>query len=179
MNRVVLLVLAAGGVHVATGAGAGAEEINLTGTWEGSYTCVGTFDGEPFTETLEFETLVIQSGDRIRLEYDDEGGVGSVYQGVVRPVEPGGSFLSGIVQACGGDYPFEELIRLKNAFTFEEDEGFTGSMDGDSIFVTNDFPGLEGSLEIDTCVYGFNRISTEAPEVTRCAIRTRLDSFLD
>ena len=175
MNRIRALTVGAACALFAFSAAAG--DIDLTGTWKASYTCEGTSEGEPLAESFDFEARVVQKGARIRVDYNDRG-VASVYQGVVQPMQPGENFLTGIVQACGGGYRFEELIRIKNAYTFEEEDGFTGSMAGDSIFVTRDFPGFEGDLEIDTCVYAFNRVSTEKPEVAKCAIVTRLNRIV-
>lgn len=174
------LIATAGGTLLAASSAALAsqDEIDLTGTYEGAYTCQGTFNGEPFAESLTFEAVVLQSGRHLRLQYDDDG-TSSVYAGVVGPVEPGADFLQGVVQACGGDFAFEELLRIENGYEFEEEDGFNASFNGLSVFVTRNFPGDGGAVDIETCVYAFNRTSAKRPSVPDCDFKPRVSELLD
>lgn len=178
MLRHALIATAGGALLAASGAALAQDAIDLTGTYEATYTCEGTFDGEPFVESLTFEALVLQRGRHIRLQYDDDG-ASSVYEGVVNPIEPGGAFLQGVVQVCGGDFDFEELLRIENGYEFEAEDGVDASFNGLSIFVTRDFPGDEGALDIETCVYAFNRTSATRPSVPRCDFEPRVGELLD
>lgn len=181
MLRHAWIATVGGALLAASGTALGSQdEIDLTGTYEATYTCEGVFDAEPFAESLTFEAQVEQDGRILRLQFDDEGGAKSIYEGVVDPVEPGEDFLQGVVQACGGDFDFEELMRIENAYTFElDEEGATASFNVLSIFVTENFPGAEGILDIETCAYSFNRISEARPSVGLCDFQARIGEVID
>lgn len=145
MARRLVLVGTVGVALAASGGAVAGDAIDLTETYEGTYVCEGTADGFPFTESLDFV------GRYVRLHYLDDGAVSSVYEGVIDVLQPGPDFVGGVLQACGDDYAFEELIRIENGYDFEEEDGFTASFDGRSIYVTDDYPSFEGDLNIETC----------------------------
>ena len=146
------------------GLAAPASAVDLTGTWEGSYTCQG-FDGVNFkTGNKNSVLLIFQDG--ITFSADLDAG-DFVYNGVAidDDADPQGKGNL-IMNQCGTDaIPLQgaesEMMRL--AIKVNPDKG-TGALKGVSIveFVDN------GVGTVVTCKLKFKRVSTTVAKFAGC-----------
>jgi putative lipoic acid-binding regulatory protein len=151
------LAIAVAALSVATSARA----IDLTGTWNGSYSCTG-FDGEPTKNKVKDSVLlVVQTGATLSAIIDN--GSGGTYRGATidataKPTEQGET----VWNACSTDpLPLadsaSELVRLK--VKVDPDKG-AGTLSGVSYF---EQPG-----NLLTCKLKYKRASTAPPKFAGC-----------
>jgi hypothetical protein len=151
---------------LALGSSTLAQEVDLTGTWEGAEICEDLVGGEFAQFVADNTLLVIQDGDKFRFLYigdEEEIADDLLYEGVIQNVE-GSDHFEALAGLCGGDYKAEEIVRLRRIEVLED----TARFDADSIFFTDDFPSAEGVLDFGTCKWAYERVSTEAPDVPEC-----------
>lgn len=134
---------------------------DLTGTWEGKWTCQG-FDGESFKSSNKESTLLItQTGNTIAASLDN--GVFVYNGGAISDVQNPEKRGEAAFAACPNDnLPLatgeSEIIRLKVKV---RPETGTGALTGLSI-VESEFP------DVLTCKYKFKRTSTTDPNLLAC-----------
>ena len=146
------------------GLGSPADAADLTGTWEGSYTCQG-FDGVNFkTGNKDSVLLISQEGSNFSADLDAGD---FVYNGVVidDDSDPQGKGNL-IMNQCGTDpFPLEgaEAEMMRMTIKVNPDKG-TGALKGVSIveFVDNAVP------TVVTCKLKFKRVSTTVAKFTGC-----------
>jgi hypothetical protein len=138
-----------------------ARAVDLTGTWEGSYTCQG-FDGASFKAGNKTSTLLIfQEGTTFsaNLDGDDYLYNGAVINDTGKPDALGEM----VMNQCGND-PLPllgaegEIVRMK--VKVDAAKG-TGSLKGISIIETP-IP------DVVTCKYKYKRISTTVVKFLTC-----------
>jgi hypothetical protein len=154
---------------LALGSSTLAQEVDLTGTWEGAQICEELIGGE-FVNSVVVDSplLVVQDGDTFRFVVigdEEELADDLIYEGVIQNIE-GSDHFEALVGICGGDYETEEIVRLRRIEVLDD----TAHFDADSIFFTDDFPSEE-VLDFDTCKWAYERVSTEPPDVPECTRR--------
>ena len=147
---------------------AGANQLpDLSGEWHGTQLCDQLNDGSPgvFPETSPI--LIAQGkGGRFRLLFRLDGGKASLlYEGILEQVV-GSDHVEGVAIACGGAFASSEVIRLRPIGSSDGQLFFNG----ESQFFTNDFPGFEGSVNIGTCKYVYQRVTQSKPTVPKCQV---------
>jgi hypothetical protein len=155
-----LLAFAAAPLGLSTAAGAA----NLTGTWEGSYSCQG-FDGENYkTGNKDSVLLISQEGQIFAANIDNDT---FVYNGLVidDDADPAGKGNL-VMNQCGtdaipGEGPEGEIVRM--AIKVNADKG-TGTLKGVSIveFFDKTGPGVV------TCKLKYKRVSTTVAKFNGC-----------
>jgi hypothetical protein len=143
-----------------------ADDVTLTGTYEGFFVCDDVTDGEggAFGRAMTME--VVQSGAEIAMRNTvavDPSGPEShtLYRGRVAAA---GGPVSGYVEACGGTFPHRELVRIVPASPSREPFSFAA----DTIFVSDAVPGVGDKLVVESCKWALTRVSTETPEFEPC-----------
>ena len=155
MNKLMLTIV------FASLAATSARAIDLTGTWNGSYSCAG-FDGEATKDKVKDSVLlVVQTGATLSAIIDN--GNGGTYRGATidataKPTEQGEAVLNG----CATDaLPLadaaSELVRLKIKVNPEKG---TGTLSGVSYF---EQPG-----NVLTCKLKYKRVSTTPGKFAGC-----------
>jgi hypothetical protein len=140
---------------------ASAHAIDLTGTWNGSYSCT-SFDGEATkTKAPDSVLLIFQTGGTLSAIID--AGAGGTYRGATidataKPTEQG----EAVFNFCTTDaLPLadsaSELVRLKAKVNVEKG---TGTLSGVSYF---EQPG-----NMLTCKLKYKRVSTAPPKFAGC-----------
>ena len=157
----ILLAFAAAPLVLAAAAGAA----NLTGTWEGSYSCQG-FDGENYkTGDKESVLLITQEGQVVSANIDTDL---FIYNGLVidDDLDPAGKGNL-VMNQCGTDAipaegPEGEIVRM--SIKVNADKG-TGALKGVSIveFLDKNGPGVV------TCKLKYKRVSTKVVKFNGCA----------
>ena len=138
-----------------------AQAIDLTGTWNGSYSCVN-FDGATTkNKTKDSVLLIVQTGTTLSAIIDD--GSGGTYRGATidataKPTEQGET----VFNFCSTDaLPLadsaSELVRLKAKVNPEKG---TGTLSGVSYF---EQPG-----NMLTCKLKYKRVNTAPPKFGGC-----------
>jgi hypothetical protein len=157
----ILLTFAAAPLGLASAASA----IDLTGTWQGSYTCQG-FDGVNFKAGNKASVLLINQTDT-HFSADLDGG-DYIYNGVAidDDADPQGKGNL-VMNQCGTDpFPTEgaegEIVRM--AAKVNPDKG-TGSLKGVSIVEFLD----EARPTVVTCKFKYKRVSTAPVKFNGCA----------
>jgi hypothetical protein len=138
---------------------AGAQAIDLTGTWVGKWTCQG-FDGAKFKSSNKQSTLLItQNGNALAASIDGD----FTYNGGVIPDlrNPDGKGEAALVGCANDVIPFaggeSEIVRAK----VKTSASGAGSFKGLAV-LESDFP------DVLTCKYSYRRTSTENPNVPAC-----------
>jgi hypothetical protein len=153
-----LAFLASFGLASAAGA------IDLTGTWEGSYTCQG-FDGINFKTGNKTSVLLIsQEGTQFSADLD---GGDYIYNGVAIDDEKDPQGKGNLVMnQCGTDsFPTEgpegEIVRMSAKVNTEKG---TGALKGVGIVEFTD----ETRPTVVTCKFKFKRVNTTPADFTGC-----------
>jgi hypothetical protein len=156
-----LLALSFLSALAAAAAAPAASAFDLTGTWEGRWSCQG-FDGVKFKSRNSQSTVQItQTGNTLAVNMDNGD---YLYNGGAVP-DAGSPTTKGEIALtqCGTDSvplagPASELLRAK---VKADPERGTGSMKGLSI--------LESAIpDVLTCKYSYKRTSTTDPAVAAC-----------
>ena len=163
MSAYRLLVLFVFSAMAATAIAPSASAFDLTGTWEGSWSCQG-FDGVKFRSRSgrgRSTVLITQTGNTLAVDMDDGD---YLYNGGAIPDGSSPTTKGEVVLAqCGTDNiplagPDAELIRAQVKV---DDVKGKGSIKGLSV--------LESSIpDVLTCKYGYKRVSTVDPAVPAC-----------
>jgi hypothetical protein len=138
-----------------------AHAVDLTGTWNGSYSCTN-FDGTATkTKTKDSVLLIVQTGPTLSAIID--AGAGGTYRGATidataKPTEQG----EAVFNFCTTDaLPLadsaSELVRLKAKV---DPEKGTGTLSGVSYF--------EQPTNLLTCKLKYKRVSTAPPKFAGC-----------
>ncbi|MCP4385150.1 MAG: hypothetical protein GY798_27695 [Hyphomicrobiales bacterium] len=160
-------IVAAALLVMATGAEADAP-FSWTGTYDGFFACDRLTDGVASSFGLPWTIDIVQTGDRIdmaaRAAVDPaEGTSTGRYRGAVQE-SPAGDAVSGYVEFCAGTFTHKELVRIFPATTTGETFGFAA----DTVFVSQEVPGIEGKLVVESCKWAMRRVSTEVPAFDPC-----------
>jgi hypothetical protein len=144
-----------------------ADQLSLTGTYEGFFVCDDVTDGAGggFGRAMTME--VVQNGDRIDMRNTaavDSSGAPShtVFRGQVAAA-PGDGALSGYVEACESTFEHKELVRIFPASPSRRPFGFAA----DTVFVSDSVPGVHG-LVAESCKWSLERVSAETPRFEMC-----------
>ncbi|MEM6624261.1 MAG: hypothetical protein AAF674_18720 [Pseudomonadota bacterium] len=144
-----------------------ADAPSMTGSYSGIVACDRTEEGLPGVFQLRLDIRVIQQGDRIDIATwtaEDEElkrRTASLYTGKVAEAD---GRISGYATACRPDFDYQETIRILPALIDDPALGFSA----DTIFITEDLPGRQGRLIVESCRWVMVRQSTEMPEMERC-----------
>ncbi|MCP4383678.1 MAG: hypothetical protein GY798_20060 [Hyphomicrobiales bacterium] len=160
-------IVAATMLAMATGA-AGGEPFSWTGTYDGFFACDRLTDGVASSFGRPWTIDIVQTGDRIdmaaRAVVDPaEGTSTGLYRGAVQE-SPSGDTVSGYLEFCTGSFEHKELVRIFPATTTGETFGFAA----DTVFVSQEAPGVAGKLVVESCKWAMHRVSTEAPAFDPC-----------
>ncbi len=155
-------------VAIAVSTASAAADFSWTGRYEGITVCDSITEGVPSAFQIPFVIELVQTGDRVDMDTRSEGPIGGApgtqrYRGSVRS-SPDGEIVSGYVEACGGSFDYQELVRIFPAATSPDSFSFAA----DTVFVSTDVPGSEGDLVVQSCKWSMTRVSTEAPTIQRC-----------
>ena len=147
---------------------AGANQLpDLSGEWHGTELC-DELDSGTFGVFAETSPIFIRQGTngRFRMLFRLADGTADVlYEGILKRVA-GGNEVQGVAIACGGAFSSSEVIRLRPIGSSDGQLFFNG----ESQFFTNDFPGFEGSVNIGTCKYVYQRVTQSKPTVPKCQV---------
>ena len=143
-----------------------AQAFDLTGTWEGKYTCKGS-DGSNFAYSVPTTIEITHVGTEIRLQFPFEGGA-DVYAGLSidddkKPLEKGVAYLihCGMTDVPGsGENDFDETAFVRA--TTKSNGG--GTLKGSTVF----FVSAPPPPEISSCKWSYKRTSTADPGVPAC-----------
>jgi hypothetical protein len=165
--RHAIAAAAAAVLAMATGAAADAP-FSWTGTYDGFFVCDKLTDGVASSIGRAWTMDIVQTGDRIdmatRTVVDPAEGTSTIlYRGAVQQ-SPAGDEVSGYVEFCAGTFAYKELVRIFPATTTGETFGFAA----DTVFVSQEVPGVEGKLVVESCKWAMRRVSTEAPAFDPC-----------
>ena len=147
---------------------AGANQLpDLSGEWHGTELC-DELDSGTFGVFAETSPIFVAQGanGRFRMLFRLADGTADVlYEGILKRVA-GGNEVQGVAIACGGAFSSSEVIRLRPIGSSDGQLFFNG----ESQFFTNDFPGFEGSVNIGTCKYVYQRVTQSKPTVPKCQV---------
>jgi hypothetical protein len=159
------LALAAALAGLSLSFASGARALDLTGSWEGSWSCQ-RYDGTTSKTNNKDSTLTIfQANAMVTFNALLDGEI--VYNGTLIPDTGDGLKLGAAVLAQCGTDPFPisglagELIRFK-AKGVDPEKG-TGTLTGVSVFEAGDPVGVTS-----LCKYKFKRVSTKPPSAPTC-----------
>jgi len=163
--RVPLLTILAVVVAVSAASPARAQVFNMTGHWQGKFSCKGVDQTGKFTETDDPSTLdITQTGNLIAVSLDsgDFHYNGALIPDVKKPDVQGEVVLIGCntnTTFVAGDHS-SEIIRAK-----VKTKGEKASFSGTSLFEVND---AQFGESIETCKLSYKRTSTANPAVAAC-----------
>ncbi len=149
-----------------------AEPFSWDGTYEGHFVCDHVIDGVAGGFSRPFTVMMRQSGDRIDLA--SQAAVNpsgddplSLYRGrlVGTAQAEAGRVMSGYLEVCDPRFPYRELVRLFPATPRAESFTFSAA----TIFVSDQLPGAEGRLLVESCNWALTRVSSEIPDFEPCA----------
>ena len=140
-----------------------AHAFDLTGTWEGKYTCKG-FDGEKYSFTVPGTLEITQTGTVLALALPFDGGA-DAYNGVgiddtAKPLQGAAYFVHcGVTDVPGmGEGGLDETGFAK----IKTKENGTGSFKATTTYY------LGAPREVATCKWSYKRIDTADPVVPSC-----------
>jgi hypothetical protein len=142
-----------------------AQAFDLTGTWEGKYTCKGS-DGSNFTYSVPTILEITHVGTEIRAQFPFDMGA-DVYAGFSidddrKPLDKGVAYFihCGMTDAPGsGENGYDETAFVRA--TTKSNGG--GTLKGSTVFFVSDPPP-----EVSSCKWSYKRTSTTDPAVPSC-----------
>jgi hypothetical protein len=158
-------ISAAGMAAVVAWPAGAAEDLPLTGVWEGLQVCDDVDGGVQQNFVTDDRVEITQRGERIRLRrIRQDRALDLFYEGPVMPLE-GSPRVEAMVTVCGGNYEARETVRLRRVRT-DSDGG--GTFDAESLYMSSDVSELPGIQIFGTCKWAYERVSTRDPNVPRC-----------
>ena len=143
-----------------------AQAIDLTGTWEGKYTCKGS-DGSNFSYSVPGILEITHTGTEIRAQFPFDTGE-DVYAGVSidddkKPLEKGVAYFihCGMTDVPGSGQNFYDETAFARATT-KSNGG--GTLKATTTFFVSDPPP-----EMSSCKWSYKRTSTADPGVPVCS----------
>ena len=143
-----------------------AQAIDLTGTWEGKYTCKGS-DGSNFSYSVPGPLEISQNGAEIRAQFPFDKGA-DVYAGVSidddrKPLDKGVAYFV----HCGmSDVPGSGVNDFdETAFA----RATTKSNGGGKLKATTTFFIGSPPPEVSSCKWSYKRVDTVDPLVPACS----------
>lgn len=141
-------------------------ETSLTGSYSGSVVCDRTDEGRPGIFSLDLDLRIHQRDEVLYLatqSAEGNAGDGSLYAGKAVVAD---DRVSGYVTACRPSFDYQEIVRILPTVEIDGQLVFSA----ETVFVTEDAPGLEGRLILESCRWAMERTSSEIPAMETCQL---------